>query len=47
MQAGDGRPSYDELAALVVRQAAVIEQLQAEVAALRVENAELKRRLGG
>ena len=46
MQAGDGRPSYDELAALVVRQAAVIEQLQTEVAALRAENAELKRRLG-
>ncbi|MGC7100651.1 DUF6444 domain-containing protein [Amycolatopsis lurida] len=46
MQAGDGRPSYDELAALVVGQAAVIEQLQAEVAELRAENAELKRRLG-
>lgn len=46
MQAGDGRPSYDELAALVVRQAAVIEQLHAEVAALRAENAELRRRLG-
>jgi hypothetical protein len=46
VQAGDGRPSYDELAALVVRQAAVIEQLQADVAALRAENAELKRRLG-
>jgi hypothetical protein len=26
--AGDGRPSYDELAALVVRQAAVIEELR-------------------
>ena len=46
MQAGDGRPSYDELAALVAHQAAVIEQLQAEVAALRAENAELKRQLG-
>jgi transposase len=46
VQAGDGRPSYDELAALVVRQAAVIEQLQADVVALRAENAELKRRLG-
>jgi transposase len=46
VQAGDGRPSYDELAALVVHQAAVIEQLRAEVAALRAENAELKRRLG-
>jgi transposase len=44
--AGDGRPSYDELAALVAHQAAVIEQLRAEVAALRAENAELKRRLG-
>jgi transposase len=46
VQAGDGRPSYDELAALVVHQAAVIEQLRAEVAALRAENAELKRRWG-
>lgn len=46
MQAGDGRPSYDELAALVVAQAQVIEQLRAEVAQLRAENAELKRRLG-
>ncbi|HEY0496576.1 MAG TPA: IS66 family transposase [Kutzneria sp.] len=45
MQAGDGRPSYDDLAALVVRQAAVIEELRAEVAALRAENAELRRRL--
>ena len=44
--ASDGRPSYDELAALVAHQAAVIEQLRAEVAALRAENAELKRRLG-
>lgn len=46
MQTGDGRPSYDELAALVVAQAQVIEQLRAEVAQLRAENAELKRRLG-
>jgi transposase len=46
VQAGDGRPSYDELAALVVRQTAVIEQLQADVVALRAENAELRRRLG-
>lgn len=46
MQAGDGRPSYDELAALVVAQAQIIEQLQTEVAQLHAENAELKRRLG-
>ena len=46
MQAGDGRPSYDELAALVVAQAQIIDQLRAEVAQLRAENAELKRRLG-
>jgi hypothetical protein len=43
---GDGRPSYDELAALVAQQAATIARLEAEVAALRAENAELKRRLG-
>jgi transposase len=46
VQAGDGRPSYDELAALVAQQAATIARLEAEVAALRAENAELKRRLG-
>jgi transposase len=46
VQAGDGRPSYDELAALVVAQAQIIEQLRTEVAQLRAENAELKRRLG-
>ncbi|HEY3608498.1 MAG TPA: IS66 family transposase [Pseudonocardiaceae bacterium] len=46
MQAGDGRPSYDELAALVATQAAVITQLRAEVAGLRAEVAELKRQLG-
>jgi hypothetical protein len=46
VQAGDGRPSYDELAALIAQQAATIARLQAEVAALRAENAELKRRLG-
>ena len=46
MQAGDGRPSYDELAALVVEQARVIAELRARVAALEAENAELKRRLG-
>ena len=38
-QSGGGRPSYDELAALVVEQARAIEEL-------RAENAELKRRLG-
>jgi transposase len=46
VHAGDGRPSYDELAALVVEQARVIEELRARVAALEAENAELKRRLG-
>lgn len=46
MQTGDERPSYDELVALVVQQARVIEELRAEVAVLRAENAELKRRLG-
>ena len=46
MQAGDGRPSYDELAALVVEQARVIAELRARVAALEAENSELKRRLG-
>jgi transposase len=46
VQVGNGHPSYDELAALVVEQARVIEELRARVAALEVENAELKRRLG-
>jgi len=46
VQAGDGRPSYDELAALVVEQARVIDELRARVAVLEAENAELKRRLG-
>lgn len=46
MQAGDGRPSYDELAALVVEQARVISELRARVDALEAENAELRRRLG-
>jgi transposase len=46
VHAGDGRPSYDVLAALVVEQARVIEELRARVAALEAENAELKRRLG-
>ena len=53
VQAGDGRPSYDELAALVVTQARLIEELRGELAQLRAdndklraENAELRRRLG-
>ena len=41
----DRRPSY-ELAALVVQQAELIERLQAEIAEVRAENAELKRQLG-
>ncbi len=43
---GDGRPSYEELAALVIEQARVIAELRVRVAALEAENAELKRRLG-
>jgi transposase len=46
VQAGDGRPSYDELAGLVVEQARLIEELRVRVAALEAENVELKRRLG-
>ena len=46
MQAGDGRPSYDELAALVIEQARAITELRARVVALEAENAELKRRWG-
>lgn len=53
MPTGNERPSYDELAALVVQQAQVINELRIRVAALeaenvrlREENAELKRRLG-
>jgi hypothetical protein len=46
VQAGEGRRSYDELAALVIEQARVIAELRARVAALEAENAELKRRLG-
>jgi transposase len=46
VQAGEGRPSYDELAALVAEQARVIAELRGRVAALEAENAELKRRLG-
>jgi len=51
--AGDVRPSYDELAVLVARQAATIERLEAENAQLRAtvarltdRVAELERRLG-
>ena len=43
---GDRRPCYEDLAAVVVQQAELIERLQAEIADVRVENAELKRRLG-
>jgi len=39
------RPSYEQLAALVVQQAATIERLGTEVIELRAEVAELKRRL--
>lgn len=53
MQAGQQRPSYEELADLVTAQARIIEQLRVEIAELRAdnerlrtENAELKRRLG-
>jgi transposase len=53
VQAGQQRPSYEELADLVVAQGRIIEQLRVEVAQLRAdnerlreENAELKRRLG-
>lgn len=46
MPSGNERPSYDELAALVVQQAQVIAALRVRVAALEAENAELRRRLG-
>ena len=46
MQAGDGRPSYDELAALVVEQARLIGELRERVTVLEAENVELRRRLG-
>jgi len=39
------RPSYEQLAALVVEQAAVIEGLRVEVVELKAEVSELKRRL--
>jgi transposase len=41
----DRRLSYEELAACVVQQAELIERLQAEIAEVRAENAELKRQL--
>jgi hypothetical protein len=41
----DSRPSYEELAALVVRQAEMIARLEAKVAVLEADNAELKRQL--
>jgi len=40
-----GRPSYGQLAALVVEQAAVIEELRGEVAGLKAKVADLERRL--
>ena len=39
------RPSYEQLAALVVEQTAVIEELHAEVAGLKAKVADLERRL--
>jgi len=40
-----GRPSYDDLAALVVQQAATIGRLEGELVEVRAEVCELKRRL--
>jgi transposase len=40
-----GRPSYGQLASLVVEQAAVIEELRGEVAGLKTKVADLVRRL--
>ena len=40
-----GRPSYEQLAALVVEQAVVIEELRGEVAGLKAKVADLERRL--
>ena len=42
MPVGDERPSYEELADLVVSQARVIEQLRVDVAELRAENERLR-----
>jgi transposase len=44
--AGDGRPSYDELAALVQRLAAEVAAKDEVIAGLRAEVAELRRQLG-
>ena len=41
VQAADERPSYNELAALVIEQARVSAELRTRVAALEAENAEL------
>jgi transposase len=46
LPAGDGRPSYDELAALVQRLAAEVASRDEVIAGLRAEVAELKRQLG-
>lgn len=40
------QPSYEEPAALVASQAGVIDVLRTELAEVRAENAELRRRLG-
>lgn len=39
MLGGDGRPSYDELAVLVIEQARMIAELRVRVATLEPENA--------
>jgi hypothetical protein len=40
-----GRPAYEQLAALVVEQAATIQRLEERVVELEADTAELKRRL--
>jgi transposase len=40
-----GGPSYEQLAVLVVEQAAVIEELRAEVSGLKAKVTDLERRL--